>query len=278
VTRVDLHLHTTASDGLRSVDDLVREAVDVGLSVMAITDHDTMASVPRASALCAQAGVTLVPGIEITAMEAGRDIHVLGYFLDAAHDGLQQFLARQRRNRLDRVHAIADRLAAAGAAIDIEPLVSDADRHDGRSIGRPQVARALVAAGHASTTNEAFERWLSRGRPAFVPRAGANPEQVIGIIHDASGLASIAHPGIAHVDDRIPSLKDAGLDALEAYHSDHDDAARDRYLALARDLNLLVTGGSDYHGDPAHGLNPGDVTLPAHEWERLSAWPRRSLR
>jgi 3',5'-nucleoside bisphosphate phosphatase len=276
VTRVDLHLHTTASDGLRSVDDLVREAADVGLSVMAITDHDTMASVPRAWALCAQAGLTLVPGIEITAMEAGRDIHVLGYFLDAAHDGLQRFLARQRQNRVDRVHAISDRLAAAGAPIDIQPLVADADRHDGRSIGRPQVARALVAAGHASSTNDAFERWLSRGRPAFVPRAGATPEQVIGVIHEAGGLASIAHPGIAHVDDRIRGLKDAGLDALEAYHSDHDDAARDRYLALARELDLLVTGGSDYHGDPAHGLNPGDVTLPAHEWERLSAWPRRS--
>jgi 3',5'-nucleoside bisphosphate phosphatase len=278
VTRVDLHLHTTASDGLRSVDDLVREAVDVGLSVMAVTDHDTMASVPRASELCAQAGVTLVPGIEITAIEAGRDIHILGYFLDPQHEGLRGFLARQRKSRIDRVHAIADRLAASGAPIDIGPLVQSASKQDGHSIGRPQVARTLVAAGHASSTNDAFERWLSRGRPAFVPRAGATPEQVIDIIHEAGGLASIAHPGIAHVDDRIPSLRDSGLDALEAYHSDHDDAARARYIALARELNLLVTGGSDYHGDPAHGLNPGDVTLPAQEWERLSTWPRRSSR
>jgi predicted metal-dependent phosphoesterase TrpH len=278
VTRVDLHLHTTASDGLRSVDDLVREAAAAGLSVMAVTDHDTMAAVPRATALCAEAGLTLVPGIEITAMEGRRDVHILGYFLDAAHEGLQQFLARQRRSRLERVYAMGERLAAAGAAIDITPLVHDADRQDGHSIGRPQIARALVAAGHASSTDDAFDRWLSRGRPAFVPRSGTPPGQVIAIIHDAGGLASLAHPGIAGVDDRIDRLRDEGLDALEAYHSDHDDHARDRYLALARQLNLLVTGGSDYHGDPAHGLTPGTVTLPAREWERLSAWPRRSSR
>jgi predicted metal-dependent phosphoesterase TrpH len=278
VTRVDLHLHTTASDGLRSVDELVGEVAAAGVSVMAVTDHDTMASVPRASTLCADAGLTLVPGIEITAMEAGRDVHILGYFLDPGHDGLQQFLERQRKSRIERVHAIGERLAAAGAPIDIQPLVQNATHQDGHSIGRPQIARALVAAGHASSTDDAFERWLSRGRPAFVPRAGTSPEQVIAVIHEAGGLASLAHPGIAGVDDRLANLRNDGLDALEAYHSDHDATARDRYLALARQLNLLVTGGSDYHGDPAHGLAPGMVTLPAHEWERLSAWPRRSSR
>jgi 3',5'-nucleoside bisphosphate phosphatase len=140
------------------------------------------------------------------------------------------------------------------------------------------VARALIAAGHAASVDQAFERWLSRGRPGFVARAGAPPEDVIAIIHEAGGLASLAHPVLALIDERIPSLRDAGLDALEVYHSDHDEAARERYLTMAGRLGLLVTGGSDYHGDPAHGLAPGSVTLPLREWERLSEWPRRSSR
>ncbi|MGH9346985.1 MAG: PHP domain-containing protein [Vicinamibacterales bacterium] len=275
---IDLHLHTTASDGLCAPELLVQQAAAQGLTTIAVTDHDTTAAVPAATRLSEAAGLTLVPGIEITAVEAGRDVHVLGYFIDPAHEGLQAFLARARESRLDRVRAIGDRLAALGVPIDVAPLVDDASRQDGRSIGRPQVARALIATGHAADVNDAFERWLARGRPGFVPRAGASPEQVIAIIHDAGGLASLAHPELTEIDARIPPLRDAGLDALEAYHSEHDERVRDRYLSLAGRLGLLVTGGSDYHGDPAHGLAPGTVTLPTREWERLSAWPRRSLR
>jgi predicted metal-dependent phosphoesterase TrpH len=275
---VDLHLHTSASDGLYTPEMLVQQAAAAGLTTIAVTDHDTTAAIAAARSLCAAAGLTLVPGIEITAMEAGHDVHVLGYFIDSAHEGLQAFLARARANRVDRVRAIADRLASCGAPIDVAPLVRDAAKQGGTSIGRPQVARALIAAGHARDMNDAFDRWLGRGRPGFIPRAGEPPEHVIRAIHEAGGLASLAHPALAQMDDRIPSLAAAGLDALEVYHSDHDEAARDRYVALASQLGLLVTGGSDYHGDPAHGLAPGSVTLPAREWERLSAWPPRSLR
>lgn len=228
--------------------------------------------------LCADAGLALVPGIEITAVDAGHDIHMLGYFIDPAHDGLQAFLAQARANRIARVHAIAERLAGAGAPIDVGPLTLQASRQDGHSIGRPQVARALIAAGHAADVSDAFDRWLSRGRPGFVARSGAAPEEVIAVIHEAGGLASLAHPVLAGLDARIPALRDAGLDALEAYHSEHDADTRDRYLAMAATLGLLVTGGSDYHGDPARGLAPGTVTLPCREWERLSAWQQRSSR
>jgi predicted metal-dependent phosphoesterase TrpH len=248
------------------------------VTTLAVTDHDTTAAIPSAAARCAEIGVTLVPGIEVTAMEAARDVHILGYFFDPAHEGLQAFLARARASRRARILAIAERLASLGAPVDMTRLVGAASSLDGRSIGRPQIARALVDAGHASDVTDAFDRWLARGRPGFVPRAGANPEEVIAVIHDAGGLASLAHPVLADMDERIPQLRSAGLDALEAYHSDHDQATRDRYLSLARSLDLLVTGGSDYHGDPAHGLTPGTVTLPAAEWERLSTWPRRSLR
>jgi 3',5'-nucleoside bisphosphate phosphatase len=275
---IDLHLHTTASDGSCTPELLVQQASAAGLTVIAVTDHDTTAAVAAAGLLCDAAGISLVPGIEITAMESGYDVHMLGYFIDPAHDGLQTFLTRARANRLERVRAIADRLASLGAPIDVTPLLEDAARNDGRSIGRPQIARALVAAGHASDVNDAFERWLARGRPGFVPRAGAPPDQVIAVIHEAGGLASLAHPALAQMDDRIAPLADSGLDALEVYHSEHDEVARDRYLLMARRLDLLVTGGSDYHGDPAHGVAPGTVTLPAREWERLSVWPQRSSR
>lgn len=275
---IDLHLHTTASDGLYPPEALVQQAAAAGISTMAVTDHDTTAAVARTAALCAQAGLTFVPGIEITAVQEGRDVHILGYFLDPDHEGLQGFLERQRANRVARVQAMAERLAVLGVAIDAGSLLEQARHQDGRSIGRPQLARALVAAGHALDTNDAFERWLSRGRPGFLPRSGAPPHEVIAIIHEAHGLASLAHPVLARIDEGIPALRDSGLDALEVYHSEHDEPARARYLGMARRLDLLVTGGSDYHGDPAHGLAPGTVTLPAVEWERLSEWLRRSSR
>jgi predicted metal-dependent phosphoesterase TrpH len=129
----------------------------------------------------------------------------------------------------------------------------------------------MVAAGHVSSTREAFDLWLARDRPGFVPRSGPSPEAVIGMIHRARGLASLAHPGRTAIDARIPALRDAGLDALEAYHSDHDPAESDRYRRLADDLGLLMTGGSDYHGDPAHGVPIGGSPLPREAWQRLDA-------
>jgi predicted metal-dependent phosphoesterase TrpH len=266
---IDLHLHTTASDGLCSPRQLVAQAAAAGITMLAVTDHDTMAATAEVSALSAAAGIDFVPGIEITAIENGADVHILGYFLDSGSPRLAAFLTLQRESRVQRVGAIAARLAALGLHIDVRPLVEIASRQDGSSVGRPQVARAIVAAGHAVDTNDAFARWLGRGKPGFVPRSGATAEEVIAIIHEAGGLASLAHPGLTNVDARLAALRDAGLDALEAYHSDHDPDTRDRYLRLARDLELLVTGGSDYHGDPAHGVAPGMVTLPPDEFERL---------
>ena len=266
---IDLHLHTTASDGLCSPRQLVEQAAAAGVTTLAVTDHDTIAAVAEVAALSSAAGLRVVPGIEITAIEDGADVHILGYFIDSASPRLAAFLSAQRNSRIARVHAIAERLASLGVAIDVGPLLETAERQDGSSVGRPQIARALIAAGHAIDTNDAFERWLGHGRPGFVPRVGAPSEDVIAIIHDAGGLASLAHPGVTGVDARLAALRDAGLDALEAYHSDHDADTRDRYLAVARNLGLLVTGGSDYHGDPAHGVAPGTVTLPMQEFQRL---------
>jgi predicted metal-dependent phosphoesterase TrpH len=274
---IDLHLHTTASDGRLTPSELVNAAASAGLRVMAVTDHDTMASVADVQALAGASGIEAVSGIEITAIDGGRDLHILGYFLDPAHPGLDAFLARQRAARVARVHAIGQRLAALGVPVDLAPLLEEANRQAGRSIGRPQVARAMIAAGHVADTREAFDRWLGQGLPAFVPRQGAGSEQVIAVIHDAGGLASIAHPGKTVSDERLRVLRGQGVDALEAFHPDHDAALVAHYVELARTLGVLVTGGSDFHGDPAHGTAPGAVTLPAAAWERLAAARRRHV-
>jgi 3',5'-nucleoside bisphosphate phosphatase len=268
VTLVDLHLHTTASDGRCSPLELVEQAARAGLSVMAVTDHDTTASVEDVRVRATSLGIEAVPGIEITAVEDGRDIHVLGYFLRTTDASFREFLAGQRRTRVARVRAIAGRLTELGMPVDLSEALAVGEQ-SARAIGRPQVARAMVAAGHVAHTGEAFDKWLGPDQPAFVPRSGPSPEAVIESIHRAGGLASLAHPGRTEIDARIPALRGAGLDALEAYHSDHDAAAADRYRRMADDLGLLTTGGSDYHGDPVHGVSIGSSPLPSDCWQRL---------
>jgi predicted metal-dependent phosphoesterase TrpH len=249
----------------------VERAAKAGVAVMAVTDHDTVAAVAEVDREAGRHGIQAVPGIEVTAVEAGRDLHMLGYLFDPHHDGLAALLVKQRAARVARIEAIGAQLAESGVPIDVGPMLEQSRRESGRSIGRPQVARAMVEAGHVASVQDAFDRWLVPGRPGFVERAGPTPEAVIDMIHQAGGIASIAHPGQRGLGPRIPALAAAGLDAVEAFHPDHDEALVQEYIAIARRLNLLLTGGSDFHGDPDHGLEPGSVTLPAAEWERVHA-------
>jgi hypothetical protein len=268
---IDLHLHTTASDGRSAPRELVDRAAAAGLTVIAVTDHDTTAASLEVRTLGRERGIEAASGIEITAVDNGRDVHVLGYFFDPSEPALEEFLARQRATRIARAEAIATRLASLGMPVDIARVVEHARRHAARSLGRPQIARAMIAAGHVLDMREAFDKWLGSGAPAFVPRSGASVEAVIAMVHRAGGLVSLAHPGRTGIDDRIPALRDAGLDALEVYHTYHDDAQRARYGLMAHTLGLLVTGGSDYHGDPSHGFEPGAATLPVDHWRRFEA-------
>ena len=271
VPRVDLHLHTTASDGRCTPSELVERVRAAGITVMAVTDHDTTDGVRDAQARGAELGVAVVPGIEITAVEEGRDVHMLAYFVDADDPALAAFLRQQRLSRVTRVQAIGARLAELGMPVDLGAVIAEAQLHAHRSIGRPQVARAMIAKGYVADMRQAFDRWLGQDAPAFVPRAGVAPEEVVAVVHRAGGLVSLAHPGRTRIDHRIAALRDAGLDALEVYHSDHDASDVARYHEMALALGLLASGGSDYHGDPSHGVMPGVATLPAPEWERLSA-------
>jgi len=244
-----------------------------------VTDHDTVGGCQATATACAHAGIEFVPGIEITAIRdgdarvdgvAGVDVHLLGYFFDSTSPTLHAFLAEQRRQRIDRLRRILERLATLGIALDADDILRPAIEDPGKSAGRPWIARALVAAGYASNSDETFERWLERGKPAFVPRLGASPAEVISRIHDARGIASLAHPALVRDDEWIGGLALDGLDALEAYHSEHDAAATARYLAMASALGVAVSGGSDYHGDPSHGpAQPGAVSLPRDGYDRL---------
>ena len=272
---IDLHLHTTASDGRCSPAELVDRAAAAGVTRLAVTDHDTTSATGEVRALAAARGIDTLSGIEITAVENGGDVHVLGYFMDPSDEELQRFLAAQREHRVVRVEQIAARLAGLGKPVDVTGLVADARTHSMRSIGRPQIARAMIDAGYVATVDEAFACWLGRDCPAFVPRSGASPESVIQTIHAARGLASLAHPGRTRIDVRLPALREAGLDSLEAFHSDHTPDERLRYVHTARSLGLLITGGSDFHGDPARPITPGSTSLPEEHWAALQDAQRR---
>lgn len=250
---------------------------------MAVTDHDTVAAIDEATRLAAAVGVRVVSGIEITAVADDRDVHVLGYFFDPASEPLARLLVEQRSQRVRRVRDIAARLAASGVAIDGERLVAVAAARPGTSIGRPQLARELVRVGAVASVQEAFDRWLATGRPAFVPRIGPSPEEVVAAIHAAGGVASMAHPGVTRRDDLIAPLAARGLDAIEVYHSDHPPEQQAFYRRLAASLGLLISGGSDFHGDePAAGMKSprahrstlGAVSLPPADFAALE---RRSV-
>jgi hypothetical protein len=268
---IDLHLHTTASDGRSEPEDLARRAAAAGLRTIAVTDHDTTAGIARTRAAAAPLGLHVVTGIEITAVHAGRDVHLLGYFFDDRDPELGAFLAAQRADRRRRIDLMLDRLGGMGIALDAGAVRAQGAA-EGKAIGRPAIARALVDAGHAKDIADAFDRYIAEGRPGFVPRQGATPADVVALIERAGGVSSFAHPAKLGLDDLLPDLARAGLTAVEVFHPDHAGADRERYLALAAALGLLVSGGSDYHGPDSGRVDAiGTIHLPGVHFEALEA-------
>ena len=267
---IDLHTHTTSSDGRCSPAELVSRASAAGVDVLSVTDHDTTAGATASAAECAKAGVEFIPGIEITAVIDGVDVHVLGYFIDPQADALASFLALQRERRVERVRQMVARLAALGIVLDADAILRPSQTGQGKAAGRPWIARALVDGGHVATTSDAFERYLKNGAPAFVSRVGPAPADVFEQIHRANGIASLAHPGLLKRDELIPDFVASGLDAIEAFHSKHSPDDTHRYLAHARQHRIAVSGGSDYHGDPSHDVGgPGSTALPPELFQDL---------
>jgi hypothetical protein len=273
---IDLHLHTSASDGTDAPDELVRVCRRAGITTMAVTDHDTTAALLETAREAERAGIEFVPGIEITSAWMGNDVHILGYFFDRESPVLTAFLEAQLEDRIRRAREVAERLVELGAPVDMEALIA---RAGGRPVLRPHIAQALVSAGHAGDEQDAFDRFVGEGRPAYVARRGATPSEVVAIIRQAGGVSSMAHPGVTAQDALIPDLAAAGLDAIEAYHTDHSTSETARYLQMAPQLGLAVTGGSDFHGfRSAHSNGFGTVCLPDPDFAAFAARARRQAR
>jgi hypothetical protein len=241
----DLHLHTNFSDGTYTPEELASEARRCALRAVALTDHDTMEGCPRMAAACREAGIEFLPASELTAEWDDIELHLIGYFLDADNERLRKELARFQEVRQQRISEMAGRLNKLGVPLPAESVFALANC---RSPGRPHVARALVQGGFCRSLDEAFERFLRKGKPAWVPKFKISAVAAIGLIHHAGGLAVMAHPGLNKTDDVIPHLVEAGLDGLECFHTKHSTAMTAHYLELAEQHGLAVTGGSDCHG------------------------------
>lgn len=276
---VDLHSHTRVSDGELTPSALLRRAAAAGVRALAVTDHDTLLGLEEAQAAAAGLGVTVLPGMEVSSRLAGvepeRSVHVLAYFPPGAPPDLSEWAALRRRARRERLLAMLARLGELGMPLD-PAAVLDADTDPRRTPGRPHLARALLAAGHVRSLQEAFDRWLGEGRPAWVADQVPSVGEAIGMIHALRGLAVVAHPAIDELDLCLGAMVELGLDGVEAYHGSHDPAQAARFHARGRELGLLISGGSDFHGDRPSGDDAagwrglGQVGLPADEWERFA--------
>jgi predicted metal-dependent phosphoesterase TrpH len=264
----DLHLHTQFSDGTFTPEELVLQAQKCGLACIALTDHDTVEGCARAAAACAAVKMEFIPGAELTAEHADTEVHVIGYFLETENQPLLSRIAQFQTVRQQRIHEMVAALNKLGVPLKVESVFALANC---KSPGRPHVARTLVKEKLIGSLDEAFERYLKKGRPAWVPKTKMSAMESIELIHQAGGLAVMAHPGLNRTDGIIPDLVDAGLDGLECFHTKHSTVMSERYLEFAEKFNLLVTGGSDCHGFSKNKPLIGTVKLPYEHVERLYA-------
>lgn len=249
---IDLHTHSDVSDGTLTPAELVRAASAAGIDVLGLTDHDTAAGWGAAEDAALETGVTLVRGLEISTRYAGRGVHLLGYLVDPTYPPLVTALGRILDGRSSRVPAILERLRALGIVIDVDDVRRVAPH--ARATGRPHIADALVALGVVPSRERAFRELLNPGRPAYVDRYAAALEEMIPLVVEAGGVAVLAHPWGRHdpaalQDDGLAHLQSLGLSGVEVDHQDHAPQDRERLRAVARELGLVVTGASDFHGD-----------------------------
>ena len=252
---IDLHAHTTASDGSLTPTELIGLAAQTGLSALAVTDHDTLGGLAEAQAAAVRAGLEMLPGVELSVEDDDGRFHLLGYGFDPANAALGQTLIELRKSRAARNEQMAQKMAALGLPVTMEDVRAEAGE-EAEVIARPHFARALIKKGVVSSVKEAFDRYLSTGKPLYMPKEVLTPQDAIALLHQAGGVAVMAHPGLvplsaAALADRVASLaEDKGMDGIEAYYSQHSHADTERFMALAKQHDLLVTGGSDFHGTP----------------------------
>ncbi len=263
--RTDLHSHTTASDGVLSPTGLVDYAAARGVSVLGVTDHDTLGGLEEAIRRGGEVGVEVVPGIEATSWRDGQELHILGYCVDPGSREVAAPFARIRAKRVERMAAMIEKLRALGVTIG-EAEAADLARKEGAgaALARPHLARALVASGKVATVQEAFDRYLAEGMPAYVAKTVLASRDAIAAIRAAGGVPVLAHPGRYKYEADFLGLVAEGLLGIEVYYPTHDDVDRARFLELTQKLGLVATGGSDFHGDPnLKRTDLGTVDVPA---------------
>ena len=260
---VDLHAHSTASDGSRRPADVVREAKRVGLAAVALTDHDTLDGIPEALATGAEVGVRVVSGVELSAVEGDSETHILGLHLSDTRE-MEQRLVELREMRRSRAERIVIRLNELGVRIEFAAVLEQAA---GGALGRPHVARAMIAEGWAVDFRDAFERYLGNGRPAYVSKDRLAIGDAIQLIHRAGGLAILAHPAQSGTRERIAAFAEQGIDGVEVRHPSHSAEDTNRLLALVEHFSLVPSGGSDWHGGSDGTRMLGMMRVPA-DWLR----------
>ncbi len=272
---IDLHVHSAASDGQHAPADVVRLASAAGLTVIALTDHDTLDGIPEALRAAAEVETRVIPGCEFSVAARWGELHLLGYFLPAQHPALNTFLAEQRANRRGRAEHIVTRLSRLGVGITADEVLATAG---GGAVGRPHVARALVAAGHVASVDEAFVRYLGWGKPAFVPKQLPEVADVTTLIREAGAVSSAAHLRQRATPTALRELQQQGVDAVEVRHPGHDAALGQRIEQIAHGLGLLCSGGSDWHGEAAGTVARaplGSITVPPEWLRRLELLQRQ---
>lgn len=273
---VDLHIHSTVSDGTLTPQQIVRIAREKGLTAIAIADHDAVAGIPLAIKAAASSDLTVLPAVEISTEYHGTEVHILGYFINTEAASLVERLQRIREGRRYRAQQIVEKLNDVGVLTTFEQVTAQAA---GDSIGRPHVAAALVKAGYVKNAQEAFARYLRPGRPGYVPRYRLKPSEAIEEIVASGGLAVLAHPAIDNAEKWLGELMESDLGGLEAYHIHHAPGQTRHFLQLAEQLSLLVTGGTDSHGPK--GPTPveiGSVLVPDECVQRLLEWAEQHQR
>jgi len=261
---IDLHCHTTASDGAHAPAEVVRLAHAAGVGVLAITDHDTVAAVEEAADAARPLGLRIVPGVEISARLGDKEIHVLGHFVDPAEPRLLSSLADFGRRRRERAERMVEQLRAHGAPLPLDEVLGGEG-----SVGRPHLARLLIAHGHARDFREAFDRWLGKGKPGWVDRSMPAAQDAIALIRGAGGAASLAHPRLSKVGgEELVALARAGLSGVEVDHPRQDGDARRTLRLAASSLGLEATAGSDFHEAPEA---PGLESMDSEAFRRYEA-------
>lgn len=265
---VDLHVHSNHSDGVFPVQALLIRASQNGVRVLSLVDHDTVSGIPLAMELAPSHAMELIPGIELNAQDGEEEVHLLGYFLDIQQPQLLERLKVQQELRVGRARKMVEKLQGLGISIEFEAVRNMAK--DSASIGRPHIALVLTEQGVVSSVEEAFERYLRSGKPAFVPKVRFPAKVAIETILDAGGIPVLAHPGRLKDDEIIQRLLKWGLQGLEVYYPSHSTAQVNLYVSLARKHGLVATGGSDFHGFPGGTfIDIGEQLVPEYVVEEL---------